>query len=148
MVRVITVSGTQPFEGDAERVYALLTNPSTFVNHIDGCQKIDATGPDTYEAWIAINAMGLQTIQRVGVVLQECQPPQACTFVLTAKSQFGKADCQLRLKLQANGTGGTGLTYEGTATLSGLLASVGPRLVEVSVQRMLGQFFAKLAAEV
>lgn len=141
---MISVSGQQHFNAAADKVYSLVTNPATFERHIAGCQTIKPAGVDGYLAQVVINAMGLRINQKIEITLEDRVPAQACSFVLSAKSQFGNADSRLRLELTADATG-TNLQYAGSATVTGLLASVGPRLIEVSVKRMLDEFFAKLA---
>ena len=46
------VEGTYRFPAPPERVYALLLDPTVLAGCIPGCERLEAVGPDQYEATV------------------------------------------------------------------------------------------------
>lgn len=136
-------SGTYNFETDRKRVFAALTDPKTIESTIDGCQEIKEVAPNTYEVMVAVNTMGLHTTQPVQIHLTDLEPPKSYVLNLKAKSQVGTIQSKVAVRLEPKDQGSV-LHYDAEAKLSGIAAMMGSRMIEVTVKRLLDNFFGKL----
>ncbi len=129
-----------------EKVYAALTDPAVLQRCIEGCEELVATGPDTFAAKLKVGVAAVKGSYSGTVRLTDRTPPESLTLTIEGKGLpgFVRSTASIRLAEKA---GGTELTAEGEATVGGLIAAVGSRLVEGLAKKMIGEFFEKLSAE-
>jgi uncharacterized protein len=75
------------------------------------------------------------------------QPPESLTLAMEGKGVPGFLKATAQLRLAANGAQ-TLLTGEADATVGGLIAAVGSRLIEAAAKKMMADFFVRLGAEI
>lgn len=136
----------QVFDAAPDRVFASLLDPAVLVRIIDGCQKMDRTAPSEYDVELKVGIAGLKGSYTGKVRILEQDPPRSLTLSLEGKGApgFVKATARLSLSPQASGTH---LAGECDATVGGLIAAVGSRLIEAAAKKMSADFFARLGAQ-
>jgi carbon monoxide dehydrogenase subunit G len=140
---MVTVEGKHTSPADRERLYSALTDPGTFERAIDACERVETDPDGNFRAHVMVDALGSRRRQDVQVVFEEKHPPEQLLLRLSATTPAGGVQSSLRVRLGAD-DGGTGISYRVETTLSGILGSLGPRLVEMTVRRVMGEFFSKL----
>ena len=128
-----------------EDVFEALLDPATFEQAIDGCERIETNGPNAYTAHVRVRTMGINALLKVIGELSDLIPPAQCQLSLKADSQFGSAASTIVIRLEPDGNGSL-LHYTAQTEVTGLLASVGSRLIEVTIKRLLTDLFTKLDA--
>lgn len=136
-------SGTYHFKAERKRVYEALIDPKVIQRTIEGCQEIKEVGPHSYEVLVAVNTMGFRTNQPVAIQLEKLRPPSSYVMGLKAKSQFGTVQSKVDVRIEPNESGSV-LHYDAETQLTGLAAAMGSRMLEVTVKRLLEDFFGKL----
>ena len=129
-----------------ERVFAGLTDPAVLASCIDGCERLDEVAPGVYETSLKVGPGLLPGSYRARLELSQQRPPESLRMRVEGQGPpgFARADALIRL---AESGGGTDLTGEGELTAGGLLAAMGPKLIESTAQKALADFFRRLAAK-
>ena len=135
------------FAATPAQVFAGLTDPAVLQRCIDGCEKMEKTGDETYTVQLKIGVAGMKGTYSGNVRITEQVPPEALTLEIGGKGVPGFVKATARLRFAPAGDR-TQLTGEADATVGGLIAAVGSRLIEAAAKKMMGEFFARVEAEI
>lgn len=136
----------QAFDAAPAQVFAALTDPAVLQRSIEGCEKMVKTGEDAYDVHLKVGIAGFKGSYTGKVRMSEKQPPESFTLAIEGKGAPGFLKATVRLRLAAAGAR-TELTGEADATVGGVIAAVGSRLIEAAAKRMTADFFGRIAAE-
>jgi carbon monoxide dehydrogenase subunit G len=131
-----------------DAVWAALNNPEVLKACIPGCESLDVTGENEFQA-VATNKIGPVKARFKGKVrLTELDPPNG--YKISGEGDggiagFAKGGATVTL---SDKDGGTLLTYNVEAQIGGKLAQLGQRLVNGAAKKLADDFFAKFAAAV
>jgi carbon monoxide dehydrogenase subunit G len=142
----VKLSVVHAFPVPREKVYAALNDPAILRRCIEGCEELVATGPDTFSAKLKVGVAAVKGSYAGTVRLTDRKPPESLTLTIEGKGLPGFVRSTASIRL-AEKDGGTELAADGEATVGGLIAAVGSRLVEGLAKKMIGEFFQKLGAE-
>jgi carbon monoxide dehydrogenase subunit G len=126
------------------KVWQALNDPALLALCIPGCEKLEATGPGTYAATLAL---------RVGALAARFSGLLSLTDVIEAQSYTLKGQGQGGVAGFVSGSAHVTLTDDGDATLlrwnaageiGGRLASVGGRLLHGFAVKTANEFFLRL----
>ena len=140
------IEGSQTLAGPRPRVYELLTDPVALARLLPGCEKLEPAGKDTYTVKMRLGIASLSGSYSGTVKLSEQKPPQSLRLSVQARAPGGIAEGSGTLKLEEK-AGQTTVQYAGEVKVSGMLASVGQRLLESAAKMVIAQFFKNLEKE-
>jgi len=140
----LTIAHT--FAASPDRVFAALVDPVVLQRCIDGCEKLVKTGDDAYDVQLKVGAAGLKGSYGGKIQITSKQPPESLTLSMEGKGAGGFVRTTANIRLAPKGTG-TDLTGEADATVGGIIAAVGSRLIEVVAKKMMADFYARLDAD-
>ena len=135
------------FAAAPAQVFAAITDPAVLQRCIDGCEKMEKTAEDSYTVHLKVGVAGMKGAYGGKVQITEKRPPESMTLALEGKGPPGFVRATAQLKLVAAGDR-TELSGEADATVGGLIAAVGSRLIEAAAKKMAADFFARLGAEI
>ena len=138
-------SGRYVIPASPETVWAGLNDPAVLKAAIPGCQAIQKTGPDDFEATATIKIGPVKATFKGKVTLADQDPPHRLT--LRGEGQggvagFAKGEAEVTLTPEA---GGTALAYTAKANVGGKLAQIGQRLIDGAAKQIADEFFAHFA---
>ena len=139
----MNLTHVQVLKAPREKVYAALLDPATIQACIEGCDTLTPSGPDAFDAALRVGMFGFKG--RVEIL--DRIPLESLTLKIEGKGMPGFARSSARVRLSEK-DGGTELVAEGEATVGGLIAAAGPRVVEEAARKLLTGFFTKFAARV
>jgi uncharacterized protein len=140
------LAATREFNAAPEKVFAALTDPVILQRCIEGCEKMEKTGEDSYETKLKIGIGGIKGSYGGKVQIQEKKPPES--FILQAEGKGGPGWVKGTAKIQISSKGaGSELQCDSEGQVGGLIAAVGSRLIEAVGKKMLESFFRKLDTE-
>jgi carbon monoxide dehydrogenase subunit G len=142
----VKVSGSHTLNAPRERVWQLLNDPAFLKASLPGCESLDATGPDQYQATLTIGIAAVKGKYTGSVALSEKEPPQRFKMRVEGKGTGGFMQGTGILEL-ADDPQGTKVAYEGDIQVGGPIASVGQRLLDGAAKMMVGQFFTAVNAQ-
>jgi len=129
-----------------EKVFTLLTDPAVLQRCIPGCEKIERTSEDHYNAHLKIAVAGLKGNYVGQVNLHNKIPPESCKLLMEGKGGRGFLKGSGHIQL-TDKSPQTEIRCDAEIQVGGMIALVGSRLVEVMGKKMLDDFFKNFANE-
>jgi hypothetical protein len=140
------IEGSHTLAAPRQRVYELLTDHHALAKLLPGCEKLEPAGADTYSVTMKLGIAALSGSYQGRVRLSEQKPPEGLRLSVQARAPGGVAEGSGSLELKEKG-GKTTVHYAGEVKVSGLLASVGQRLLDSAAKMVIAQFFKNLEKE-
>ena len=138
------MSGEQRIALSQQRVWEALNDPEILKACIPGCESIERVADNQYKVAMTA-AVGPVKAKFTGkLMLADLDPPHAYSLAFEGSggaAGFGKGSAQVRLAPE--GSGGTLLTYNATASVGGKLAQIGSRLIDGVARKMADDFFER-----
>ncbi|HXF83057.1 MAG TPA: carbon monoxide dehydrogenase subunit G [bacterium] len=140
------VEGSYTFAAPRERVWTLLNDPAVLARATPGVKRLEPQGPDTYKATIEVAVGPVKGAYDGTVSITDKAPPERLTLRVEGGGRPGtiRATGELRLEEQ---DGQTVVHYVGDAQVTGIVASVGHRLMGGVARQMAGEFFKGIERE-
>ncbi|MDP9093493.1 MAG: carbon monoxide dehydrogenase subunit G [Actinomycetota bacterium] len=135
------VSGDAVLHAPVEKVWIALTDPAVLVRTIPGCERLEATGPDTYRMVVTAGVASIKGIYSGQVALTDQQKPHSFLLTASGAGAPGTVSTEVRVSLAEFGDGVTRLNYDADAVIGGAVAGVGQRMLAGVAKKMAGQFF-------
>jgi hypothetical protein len=140
------IEGSHTLAAPRQRVYEILTDHQALVKLLPGCEKLEPAGTDTYTVKMKLGIAALSGSYQGTVKLSDQKPPESLRLSVQARAPGGVAEGSGTLNLTEK-AGKTTVQYAGEVEVSGLLASVGQRLLDSAAKMVIGQFFKNLERE-
>lgn len=141
------IEGTHTIEAPRERVFAALTDPSILQRCIPGCEQMEKSGDNRYNAKLTAGVGPVKGVFTATVSLSELVPPEHYKLIVEGKGQPGFVNGTGDLNLKDAGSS-TEIQYTGEVNVGGLIASVGQRMIQSTANLLAGRFFKSLESEV
>lgn len=141
------IEGTYTIEAPRERVFAALTDPAALQRCIPGCEQMEKSGDNRYNAKLTAGVGPVKGIFTATVSLDQLVPPEHYRLVVEGKGQPGFVNGSGEMNLKGAG-GATEIHYTGEVNVGGLIASVGQRMIQSTANLLAGRFFKALESEV
>jgi hypothetical protein len=140
------VEGTYTLPAPRQRVWDMLIDPAVLAKTTPGVKKLEPLGDDRYKATIEVGVGPVRGTYDGQVSITDKQAPERMRLTVEGGGRPGtlKATGELRLEEQA---GSTLVAYTGEAQVTGLVASVGHRLIGGVAKQMAADFFKALERE-
>jgi carbon monoxide dehydrogenase subunit G len=143
----LKIEGIQKIEASRERTFAALVDPAVLQKCIPGCEQMEKTGENQYNARLTAGVGPVKGVFTATVSLQEIVAPEHYKLVVEGKGQPGFVKGSGELTLKDDG-GATEIQYTGDVNVGGLIASVGQRMIQSAANLLTGRFFKSLESEV
>jgi uncharacterized protein len=142
----MNIEGTHKVDAPQDRVFAALVDPAVLQRCIPGCEQMEKTGDNQYQARLTVGVGPVKGVFTATVSLEEITAPRHYKLIVEGKGQPGFVKGTGSLDLDAEGES-TSIHYTGEVHLGGLLASVGQRMIQATSNMLAGRFFSSLAEE-
>ena len=140
-------SATYAVSGPREKIFSLITDAVVLQRCIAGCEKMERTGEDTYNAHLKIGVAGLKGNYVGKVELKNKRLPESYTLIMEGKGGPGFVKGTGQIRLLEKGAE-TEIQCNAEAQVGGMIAAIGSRLVEALGKKMMDDFFKKFGEEV
>jgi uncharacterized protein len=142
------LSGNRQLNAQQADVWAKLNDVDVLARCIPGCEKLERVSDNELKALVGLKIGPMSTKFTGDVTLSDMQPPHSYRISGTGKGgPAGMASGGANVKLEAK-DGGTLLTYDVDANVSGKIAQLGQRLIDATAAQLAEKFFTNFAAEV
>lgn len=136
-------SGRYVIPAPPETVWDAIQNPDVLKACIPGCESLEKTADDTFEARATLKIGPVKATFKGKVTLDEMDPPRRC--ILRGEGQggvagFAKGEAEVLLTPEE---GQTVLTYTAKASIGGKLAQIGQRLIDGAAKQIADDFFSR-----
>lgn len=141
-------TGRYVIPASPEAVWDAIQNPDVLKACIPGCESLDKTADNTFEAKATLKIGPVKATFKGKVTLDEMDPPHRC--VLRGEGQggvagFAKGEAEVLLTPE---DGQTALTYTAKASIGGKLAQIGQRLIDGAAKQIADDFFSRFSEAV
>jgi uncharacterized protein len=140
------LKGERLIPAPVESTWAALNNPEVLKGCIAGCESLERSGDDSYQALVAVRVGPVSARFKGKLQLSNVKAPYSYTIHFDGQggvAGFGKGSADVTLV--AEGTQ-TRLSYVAQAQVGGKLAQVGSRLVDAAAGKIAEDFFAAFEA--
>lgn len=142
------MTGSRRIEAPRERVWEALNDPAMLQASIPGCESVERTGPDSFQAKVAVRIGPMSAKFGGKVTLTNINPPAGYTITGEGSGgAMGFARGGADVALVEEGPSTTTLNYNVKAQVGGKMAQLGARLVDSTARQMADQFFDRFAAQ-
>jgi uncharacterized protein len=142
----VNVQGSRTISTGRDRVWSALLDPEILRRAIPGCKALVANGDRSYELRIEVGVGAIKGVYDGAVRLDDLDEPNAYTMFVDAQGSAGFVTSTARINL-ADVANGTDLRYDADATVGGLVAGVGQRMLSGVAKTVIDQFFKNLDHE-
>ncbi|HEU4798692.1 MAG TPA: carbon monoxide dehydrogenase subunit G, partial [bacterium] len=125
---------------------ALLNDPGVLARATPGIKKLDPEGVDVYKATIEVGIGPVKGAYDGKVSITDKVPPERMTLRVEGGGKPGTIRASGELRLEER-DGQTVVNYTGDAQITGLIASVGHRLIGGVAKQMAVEFFKAIERE-
>jgi carbon monoxide dehydrogenase subunit G len=141
----IEVQHTLP--ASRETVWKFLQDEEVLRRTLPGCQKLEEVSEGVYSAELGLNVGPVKGVFTGEVKLSELQMPESYRLTMSGKGKPGEIRGDARIRLD-EAEGRTVLICTADAQVTGVLASVGQRVMGSVAKLILGQFFKAVEKEI
>ncbi len=142
------INGERSIEAAPQVVWDTLLDPAVLKAAIPGCDMLDKTDDENFEAAVTIKVGPVKAKFTGKVTLSDLDEPVSCTIRGQGSGGVaGFAKGGARITLAGEGDG-CRLTYDADVEIGGKIASLGDRLFRGVVQKNIDEFFNAIAQRV
>lgn len=141
------LSGKQILPAPPSKVWALLLDPATLARIVPGMTTLESAGDNIFKSVFDIKLGPVSGSFAGNLQLEDLVEPQSFALKMQQSSKVGNASAVVKIALLPVGEEQTELSFNGDVKLSGLLASMGQRVIGGVANTLTKQFFQNLEKE-
>lgn len=133
---------------DRQTVWDMLNDPAVLEAAIPGADKLIEESPDHYRAELSVGIGMIRGAFGGTVEVADKVEPESYRMLVDGTGPGGWVKGDVLITLDEAGPSSTDVTIDGDATVGGLLARVGQRMMTNATRSLMRQFFSRLDAEI
>lgn len=141
------LKGERLIPASVDATWAALNDPEVLKGCIAGCESMERTGDDAYQAVVAVKVGPVSARFKGNLKMTNIEPPTRYTINFDGQggvAGFGKGSADVSLAPEG---AGTKLSYAAQATVGGKMAQIGSRLIDAAAAKITDDFFAAFEAK-
>lgn len=138
-------TGENTLHAPVEEVWDALLDPAVLVRTIPGCERLEATGENTYAMTVTAGVAAIKGTYRGSCTLSDLVPHESLTMRLDGAGAPGTIGATVGVRF-APADDGTVVSYDAEAIVGGMVGGVGQRMLTSVSKRMAGEFFGAVDA--
>jgi len=142
------IEGTYVIPARREVVWQHLMNPDVLARSLPGCEKLVPNSDGSYHAELKISIAAVKGSYRGRVEILDPTPPERYRMKVQGQGTNGFVKGEGTLTLSDDGAAATNISYSGDASVGGVIASVGQRLIHAATHQLANHFFQELSRQV
>ncbi|MFT8244564.1 SRPBCC family protein [Roseomonas sp. BN140053] len=142
------MTGERRIQAPRQKVWDALNDPEALKAAIPGCESVERTAEDQFQARVAMRIGPMAAKFGGKVTLSNINPPQSYTITGEGNGGamgFAKGGADVLLEEATENT--TLLRYNVKAQVGGKMAQLGARLIDSTAKQMADQFFDRFASQ-
>ncbi len=140
------LKGERIIPASVDATWAALNDPEVLKGCIAGCESMERTGDDAYQAVVAVKVGPVSARFKGNLKMTNVNPPSGYTINFDGQggvAGFGKGSADVALAPEG---AGTKLSYSAQAQVGGKMAQIGSRLIDAAAAKITDDFFAAFEA--
>jgi carbon monoxide dehydrogenase subunit G len=130
--------------GTPDEIWKYVTDPDILGDAAPGCSSVTMESPSQLTAALGVGVGSVQPEFDVEGVITETDRPNSMAIEACGEASRNSFEVTARQELRDNGDGTTTVDWEATATVSGIIASMGERALGSVADNLVDEFFGNL----
>jgi carbon monoxide dehydrogenase subunit G len=137
------IEGSHDIPAPRQKVWEAFLDPAMLRRAIPGCERLEATGEDEYNATMKIGVAAVKGTFEGKVKLSDKTPPESYRMAVEGSGGPGFVRGTTVISL-SDIDGGTRVSYTADVQVGGLIAGVGQRMLGGVSKMMADKFFSAM----
>ena len=139
------IAGENVLHAPVERAWDALLDPAVLVATIPGCERLVATGENSYDMTVTAGVAAIKGTYAGTCVLSDLSEPASLVMKLDGAGAPGTIGATVNVAFSsARRDGTTRVTWDADAVVGGMIGGVGQRMLTSVSKRMAGEFFGNV----
>ena len=135
------VEGQYTINAPIERVWQYLLDPMGLQACIPGCEKLEPTGEDAYQATLKVGVAAVKGTYQGKVAIADKEPPNRYKMLVEGSGGPGFVRGEAVIELTAKDASSTLVKVKGDGQVGGTLAGVGQRMLPGIAKMLMNDMF-------
>lgn len=141
------INGDALVHAPVSRAWEALLDPAILVRTIPGCERLEATGENTYDMTVTAGVAAITGTYSGDCRLFDLDPHHSLTMQVNGAGAPGTIGAAVQVRFTDLGED-TRIEYDADAVVGGMVGGVGQRMLSSVSRRMAGEFFANIDAAI
>ena len=138
------IAGENVLHAPVERAWDALLDPAVLVATIPGCERLVATGENSYDMTVTAGVAAIKGTYAGTCVLSDLSEPASLVMKLDGAGAPGTIGATVNVGFASAEDGTTRVTWDADAVVGGMIGGVGQRMLTSVSKRMAGEFFGNV----
>ena len=138
------IAGENVLHAPVERAWDALLDPAVLVATIPGCERLVATGENSYDMTVTAGVAAIKGTYAGTCVLSDLSEPASLVMKLDGAGAPGTIGATVNVGFASAEEGTTRVTWDADAVVGGMIGGVGQRMLTSVSKRMAGEFFGNV----
>ena len=138
------IAGENTLHAPVSRAWDALLDPAVLVATIPGCERLVATGENSYDMTVTAGVAAIKGTYAGTCVLSDLSEPASLVMKLDGAGAPGTIGATVNVSFAAAGDDTTTVTWDADAVVGGMIGGVGQRMLTSVSKRMAGEFFGNV----
>jgi len=138
------IAGENTLHAPVERAWEALLDPAVLVATIPGCERLVATGENSYDMTVTAGVAAIKGTYAGTCVLSDLSEPASLVMKLDGAGAPGTIGATVNVGFASAEDGTTRVTWDADAVVGGMIGGVGQRMLTSVSKRMAGEFFGNV----
>jgi carbon monoxide dehydrogenase subunit G len=131
-------------DGTPDELWPYFTDTDVLEDCVPGCKEMTPLSPSEIETTIAVGVGSVKPSFDVTGVVLECDRPRRLEIQATGEASRNSFSANAWTELHENDDGTTTVTWESSAEVSGLIASMGERALGSVADKLVNDYFQNI----
>ncbi len=141
------LTGNHVIEAPPAKVWALLMDTDTLARIVPGVTKLEKIDDTTFKSTLGVKLGPVSAAFNGNLHMEDLVEEKGFTLKVQQNSKVGNASAAIKIDLTPIEATKTEVAFSGDVKLSGMLASMGQRLIGSVANTLSKQFFANMEKE-
>jgi len=141
------LTGKHVVNAGPTRVWQMLMDTDTLARIVPGISKLEKNGDNSYISTISMKLGPVSSSFTGNLQMEDIQQEKGFTLKVQQNSKIGNANAAIKIDLTPVVENQTEVSFEGDIKLSGMLASMGQRVLGGVANTLSKQFFTNMDKE-
>ena len=141
------LTGKHVVNAGPTRVWQMLMDTDTLARIVPGISKLEKNGDNSYISTISMKLGPVSSSFTGNLQMEDIQQEKGFTLKVQQNSKIGNANAAIKIDITPVVENQTEVSFEGDVKLSGMLASMGQRVLGGVANTLSKQFFTNMDKE-
>jgi carbon monoxide dehydrogenase subunit G len=138
------IAGENTLNAPVTRAWDALLDPAVLVATIPGCERLVATGENSYDMTVTAGVAAIRGTYSGTCVISDLHEPSSLVMKLDGSGAPGTIGATVNVEFSSVDEETTKVTWDADAVVGGMVGGVGQRMLTSVSKRMAGEFFGNV----